>query len=242
MSSGIRTRSEGDVYHVTTRGVGRQLLFEDDADRTRMANAIRALSREQGVEVYAWCLMQNHVHLVLHAPLEAISDFMRRLKAGYALYFNKRHDRVGTLFQGRFSSKPVASDEQLMSTISYVHRNPLEADFGLDYEWSSYLEYLGSPDIATTAFVLSLFGSVEAFAAFHEAGAAAPSAVHRARLSESEAKRAMARVLGDLNPYDIRALGVGERNDILRKLKEAGLSVRQIERATSIGRGIIARA
>ncbi len=244
MASGKRGLCEGDLYHVTIRGVGRQLIFEDDADRESMKRRLHELKDDLQIEIHAWCFMENHVHLLLRGPMERISAFMQRLQAGYARYFNKKHDRVGTLFQGRFSSTPIETDEQLLSVVSYIHRNPVEVSKNFESPWSSYVEYIGSPDLASTSFVMNAFGDPEAFVAFHQNGFVnAPRKPQgRSQLSESQAKAILSAVLGDLNPYDIRALGKAERNAILRRLKEAGLSIRQIERATSIGRGIIARA
>ena len=244
MNSRARKRSEGNIYHITARGIGRQVIFEDDSDRARMRDAIASLMPDYSIEVYAWCFMENHIHLLMHALLEDVSAFMRTLQAGYARYFNKRHDRVGTLFQGRFSAKPINTDEQLMSTVSYIHRNPLEMGFGLDYTWSSYREYVGNPSIASTSFVLDVFDGVDNFVSFHESGAMLLSVceVSRIRLSESQAKQVLHEVLGDLNPYDVRTLSKEERDGILRRLKKAGLSVRQVERATSIGRNIVSKA
>lgn len=239
-----RKQCEGDIYHVTIRGVGRQIIFEDDCDRRRLKSLLESKCQDQGVQVYAWCFMDNHVHLLLHAPIADISKMMQRAQGAYAKYFNKRHDRVGALFQNRFFSVPIETNEQLMSTVSYIHRNPLELGAGLGYRWSSYREYLGNQGLANTSFVLDVFGSMEAFSSFHEREEQVHPQVFRNSAESKDAwvQAALRSVLGDLNPYDVRAMSKSERNDILRQLKEAGLSIRQIERATSIGRGIISRA
>lgn len=244
MSNSKRLRSEGSLYHITARGVGRQIIFEDDSDREFMKRHMMDLKTLCDIEVYAWCFMPNHIHLLLHAPMDAVSSFMQRLQAVYARRFNLRHDRVGTLFQGRFDSVPIETDEQLLSTVSYIHRNPLDLGEHLAFAWSSYVEYLGSPELASTSFVLNQFGGQKAFAAFHEAGVVSlPKGRGRnSRLSDQQAKAVMKNVLGDLSPYSVRALEKAERNAILRQLKGAGLSIKQIERETSIGRGIIQRA
>lgn len=245
LSSGRgRKHSEGNLYHITARGVGRQIIFEDDRDKGCFKSLLEAACNERGAEVYAWCFMDNHVHLLLHAPLESISAMMRKLLAGYAKYFNKRHERVGSLFQGRFHSTPLETDEQLLATVSYIHRNPLEMKAGLGYRWSSYREYLEGGGLASISFVLEIFGSLEDFVTYHEGEkASAPHDCYDPFDSkDARVQKALRSVLGDLNPYSVRSLSKAERNDILRQLKEAGLSIREIERATSIGRGIISRA
>ena len=102
-----RKECESNIYHVIVRGVGRQLPFEDDSDRRFFVEALSDSRASHGVEPFAWCLMANHVHLALRAPIESISTMMRSLETRYAGHFNFRHERMGTLFQGRFISVPI---------------------------------------------------------------------------------------------------------------------------------------
>lgn len=161
--------------------------------------------------------------------------------------FNVRHDRVGHLFQGRFASKPVIDDGQLLATIRYIHLNPAKA-YGIsvkDYRWSSYPELVRhSFAIVNRDKVLSLFGGVERFVAFHEQadcgeGASLPS---EGRITYKEAMRKASAVLDGRSASAVRSLSKPERDEILRNLRAEGLSIKQIERLTSIGRNIIARA
>lgn len=240
MSHRYRETSEADVYHITLRGAGRQIIFEDDVDRRRFMDLLASVARDSEVTVHAWCLMSNHVHLLLRAPIDAVSKMMQRLNTGYAKYFNKRHDRIGALFQDRFGSVAVKTDEQLLTTVAYIHRNLLEVSGRLDGGWSSYDEYLGRSKVVDTSFVLDICGGVQSFEAQHLQECGQPCNPQR-RLTEREALRMAKEVLGGKNLYEIRSFERGRRNDAIRELKKAGLSVRQIERVTSIGRNIIAR-
>lgn len=250
MPRAARKESPSGLYHVTMRGVGRQLIFEDDADRRSFLRRLHGIVRRGEVDCFAWCLMGNHVHLLLGGALPAISSAMQRLGAGYASHFNARHDRVGHLFQGRFGSEPVVDEEQLLATVRYIHLNPTKA-YDVppgDYRWSSYREYLGccgAPALASYDKVMLLFGDVKRFVEFHEdagGGSEAAPALLRVRLGEEEARRVAAGVLGDLPPDAVKALPKEKRNDVLRRLRAEGLTIKQIERLTSIGRNIIARA
>ena len=99
-----RRQCESQIYHVMARGVGRMLLFEDDADRSRYLSFLdEALSRHD-LDVLAWCLMDNHIHLLVRGQLERVAKVMQLAGRSYALYFNRRHDHVGHLFQGRYAS------------------------------------------------------------------------------------------------------------------------------------------
>ena len=241
-----RKQCESNVYHVIVRGAGKQILFEDDADRVFFLETLADRRAECGVELFAWCLMSNHVHMILRAPLESISAMMRALETRYAGYFNFRHARSGTLFQGRFTSVPVDGDEQLMQAVRYVHRNPLGMGLELDYAWSSYREYAGRKGRiqVDAAFVLEVFGGRDAFVRFHcqDGGGGHARRLPRIRIPDEEALRVAKGVLGDVGPYGLKALDKRQRDAYIVRLRSAGLSARQIGRITSIGENIIYRA
>lgn len=242
MSRKPREASPNDIYHIFIRGVGRQLIFEDDWDRRHFLNLLEKLVRQSSTDIYAWCLMDNHVHLLLHGTMESVSTFMQSVESGYAISFNQRHERVGTLFQGRFQSVPIMTDEQLMVTVRYIHRNPVEVGGTLESPWSSYREYRGTPFISSTEYVLAIFGGLEQFVQFHLDEADRLVGFDRMRLSPREQYEVARSILGNIEFDEVKTLGRTERNQLLRQLKNAGITIRQIERLTSIGRGIIARA
>ena len=117
MSPRQRKISQADLYHITCRGVAKRILFECNDDRRFLGRLMRELLDEHDVELYAWCFMSNHMHMLLHADLEITSVFMRKLLSAYARYFNDKYDRVGHLFQDRFGSVAVATDAQLMAWV-----------------------------------------------------------------------------------------------------------------------------
>ena len=124
-------RTVTGFYHVCARGVGKQLIFEGDEDRWEFLELMRECCREAGVTVIAWCLMGNHVHLVLADYEDAMSAAMHRLLLTYARRFNKRTGRTGHLFQNRFDRRSLDTDRYLMAAIRYVHANPQEAGIAL---------------------------------------------------------------------------------------------------------------
>lgn len=254
MPRGARKQCESDIYHVFIRGVGKQLVFEDDQDRETFLELIVRFVGED-VSLLAWVLMGNHIHLVLRGPLGSISSFMQRIETVYSGYFNGRHGRTGHLFQGRFGSEGIKDDQQLLAALRYVHQNPARAGMsdGCDYEWSSYREYIGEPTcvpaLCNTAFVLALFdGSIAQFKRFHEVEETMSlqdvEGSHRRyeRISDAQALRIADQMLGEGWKEALSDCAKAERDKRLRMLKRAGLSVRQIERITGIGRGIIQRS
>ena len=196
-----RRESNSGIYHVTAQGAGRRRLFEDDKDRLRFVERLRALPEKDDVRLLAWCL-----------------------------------------------SAPVETEAHLLAAIRYIHLNPLDtgASHPRDCPWSSYGEYVGQPRICDTSLVLELVGGAESFEGYCD-----PSQGHdylvslKERgpyLSEAEAERVAASHLGADFADRLALLDKSERDRALRKLRALGLSVRQIERLTGVGRNIVARA
>ena len=188
--------------------------------------------------------MGNHVHILLHAPQKNISALMHQLQTSYAMYYNKRYERIGSLFQGRFTSVPIADDEQLMTVVRYIHHNPIGKEGPLDYVWSSYSVFLNPAKLTTTQkMVLELYGGIEQYVAFHSEHPVSrlPNTTRR-RLTQSEALKLARDTIAPYDIYELKTLDKRTRNELIRKLKDVGLSNRQICRLTSIGRGIVNRA
>lgn len=235
------------------RGVGRQIIFEDHLDKRRFCailseeiEEVRAAGKE--LSVLAWCLMDNHAHLLFRTELADLSTMLRTTFSRYSKYFNARHDRVGTLFQDRFKSVPVTDDAQLLTVLRYIHRNPLELGQPLVYQWSSFRDYLGASGLSDPKCCLDMLGGIEQFIHFHEEGeyeegtTASCEGGGSDRLYGTAVSETIARVLHPYSARELSLLDKSLRNSLLATLQDAGLSIRQIERATGIGRGIIANA
>ena len=146
MARPLRLVVPGGVYHVMSRGNERQDIFLDDADRRRFLITLGFVTERMNVLCHSYCLMGNHYHLLLETPDGNISLVIRQLNGVYAQAFNRRHDRVGHLFQGRFASKLVEKDTYLLVVSRYVVRNPVRAGLverPADWKWSSYRAHAG---------------------------------------------------------------------------------------------------
>ena len=249
-----RKQSETDIYHVVTRGVGRQLIFEDDEDRAFFLKALDRALDGADCTLYAWCLMGNHVHLLLRAPMAALSVIMQKTLGLYAQRFNERHERVGHLFQERFWSEPIEDDAYFLVALRYVHQNPQKSSIATtaEYRWSSYGSYIGKPlgmVSCDTRLALDMFGSVEGFKRFHLVidydapciDVDRPHGVSRAVPDETLIQVAQA-ITGLDNLAIIKTLNAPRRDALLVALRDARFSIRQIERITGISRGIIQKA
>lgn len=226
------------------RRAGRQYLFDEDEDRWAFLRILEEVFGEFGVETIAWCLMDNHVHLVVFDPENHLSAVMMRVTLRYAQRYNRRSGHVGHVFQNRFRSKPIETDEYLLEAVRYVHNNPVEIGASpADYPWSSYSEYTtGRRGISSTALVLDMIGGPSSFDKFLQEGAGGSlfPGVNRAS-SDEDVRRAAQAALG-CDAREIGSLRKEERDEKIRLLGEAGLSIRQIERLTGIGRNTVARA
>lgn len=140
-----RILSTTGTYHVMMRGNERKNLFLDEEDKQRFLETLFAKKKEAGFYLLIYCLMDNHVHLVIQEGEESLAVIMKRINASYAYYFNQKYNRVGHLFQDRFKSETIEDERYLMAVTRYIHNNPVKAGIVEkpgDYKWSSYLCYL----------------------------------------------------------------------------------------------------
>ena len=156
---------------------------------------------------------------------------------------------VGSVFEGRFKSEPINTDEYLMTVVRYIHENPGKAGIceGLDYRWSSYPEYRCERGCADTSFVLEVFGGLKPFEAFHSAEhgderCLEVADVPRRSLGDAETRRIADEFLGEGAIGALKGADRSTRDQGLAALKERGLSVRQIQRLTGISLGVISKA
>ncbi len=159
-----RRGSETGIHHVMNRGVDHQPIFFADADRVELGRRLAEVHERFDVTTLAYCLMTNHLHLVLRAPDGALPEAMHHLTSVYSRHVNDRLGRDGPLFRGRYHSIPVERDAYLLWVARYVHRNPLDiagVQSPRDHRWSSYRAYLGlrpSPAFLDRGPVMDLVG------------------------------------------------------------------------------------
>ena len=141
VASAPRQEEAGAIHHAYSRGVRRQEIFVDDDDRCAYLRALGKVVRWYRWRCLAYCLMGNHVHLLIETPQPNLGDGMRRLNGVYAHGFNRRHGHCGHVFERRYGSRRVAGDAQFVTTLRYIALNPVEAGLcedARDWRWSSY--------------------------------------------------------------------------------------------------------
>ena len=148
---------------MSARGNERSPIYRDDGDRRRFLELVAHVRERYRWRILAYCLMTNHYHLLVQTPEPNLARGMRQLNGVYAQWFNRRHGRVGHLFQGRYGARLVQADEHLLAAVRYIVRNPVRAGLCRDPEewrWSSHRATLGSepPWILDTLALLAHYG------------------------------------------------------------------------------------
>lgn len=167
-----RKTSISKVYHVIIRGINKQDILLDKQDFLKFIEEVERTKEKYKYEIYSYALMNDHVHFVIYDKNENMSIAIQSLNISYSIYFNKKYERTGHLFENRFKSKVVESEEYLKSLVRYIHKNPENA--GLKkYEWTSYYEYLYKEKLINRNIVLNIFGedyysAINNFKYFHQ--------------------------------------------------------------------------
>jgi putative transposase len=172
MARPLRIEYPGAYYHVMNRGLSRRAIFLGDKGRERFLDLLSDITRLWKIEIYAYCLMDNHYHLLLHTPKGGLARAMRHLDGIYTQRFNRSHHRDGPLFRGRYKAILIDAEEYFVSVVRYIHHNPVEAGVVSEmdrYRWSSHRGYLSKrerPVWLNTRSVLARFGGVREYREF----------------------------------------------------------------------------
>lgn len=163
-----QARQTGEYLHIIVRGNGKQILFEDDADRKKYLSLLQKYSAETGIIILAYCLMDNHVHLLIRDAAGAASVFMKKTGVSYVLYYNTKYERTGHLFQDRYKSEVIDSDAYLLAVYRYILNNPAKAGIcaAEKYLWSSYREYGKTEGLTDTGMLREMIGDKATLSGF----------------------------------------------------------------------------
>lgn len=246
-----RRLSITSIYHIIQRGINRQQIFEADDDYGTYLEILAKAKKDHGIELYGYCLMGNHTHLLLRAEEEGLlSRILKTTGAAYASWFNKKYGRDGHLFQDRYKSEPVEDDVYLLVVLRYIHQNPLKAGICTrveNYPWSSCFAYFEKKEsLVETDFILSLFSDDDdrALELFREFMAERGDEAVMEFRADSAYKDACALeqieyLSGAQSVADVQRLIVDDRDRLIRQLKDSGVSLKRIARLTGVPIGVI---
>lgn len=244
-----RQRSPHDIYHVVIKGINSQLLFEERKDYLKYLEILELHKENCDFNLFAYCLMSNHVHLLLRANSVPLESIFRKINTAYANWFNMKYSRSGPLQDGRYYSDPIDSLDYLLSALRYIHKNPLKANLeksvGSKYPWNSFHAYTTQNNsLVDIEFILSEFNSIDDFIEYHSTDSNNTFLdIHniKRRIPDDVAVDIINQFCKVKYPTDISKFSLLDRRNAIFLLYENGISARQINRLTGIPRGIVNR-
>jgi len=247
-----RKKSASGIYHIMLRGINRQDIFEDDEDRQKFMETLRQYKEKIGYELYGYCLMSNHVHLLLKEGKESFSVTMKRISSSYVYWYNWKYKRCGHLFQERYKSEVVEDDEYLLTVLRYIHQNPVKAGIEKDiaeYKWSSHNAYMRNKEIIDIEFILKILSKEQnqAITRYKEYMMetnedACLEYNEKYRVTDSELSGIIEEKYG-ITAGSFHLLDKQRKNGILREIKALeGVTIRQLVRVTGTSKFIVEKA
>ena len=234
------------IYHVIYRGVNKQRIFEDAEDYDKFLSVLRKFQAKCGYTVLAYCLMSNHIHLIIKKGEMSLGKIFQHIAPSFVYWYNKKYERVGSLFQPRFRSTPINSESHLLIAIRYVHQNPVKAAICKrpgQYEYSSYTNYFNN-DLINDTIVRSMVSCDDFFRFNCEKNDDQCMDIddEKPRMNDSRAAKIMHKLSGCRNVTEFQALVAKVRDEMLCKMRTAGISLSQTSRITGISYGVIKKA
>ena len=244
-----RTVSNTGIYHVMIRGNNKQDIFFDTEDRLFFLKVIRECKQTMEFELYAYCLMSNHVHMLIKPTSEPIDRIYKKIGTRYVIWFNRKYDRVGHLFQDRFKSENVETERYFLTVLRYIIQNPRKADiektFG-SYRWNCWHDYAGCEDnsIIDRYFAINVAGSEESLISYlqqQNSDTALEMSEHENKLSDTAAIDVMRKITGCNSAVEYKSADKSTRKNQIDQMLDAGVSVKQIADFTGLSASSVYR-
>ena len=241
-----RKISRTGIYHILSRGIGQQRIFEQVEDYEKFLDFLYETKKKAGFTLYAYTLMNNHIHLLLKEGSESVSQVFRRLGTSYAQWFNIKYERRGHLFQNRFRSEPVEDDGYFITALIYIYQNPIKAgicSIAADYEWGSR-RFLGKGAGNVDEKALTEIVSIETIEdkereAIEELLWDDPQVGRRAAFADKKVAEIIMMICGVRSGPEFQRMPLDEQKSVVAKLREERVPIRQIARVTGVSKGII---
>ena len=239
-----RRKSTTGIYHIILRGINRQAIFSDEEDNEEFLKIMADCKKLSGYKLFGYCLMGNHVHLLIKEEREELGQIIKRIGSRYVYWYNWKYKRSGHLFQDRFKSEVVESDAYFLTALRYIYQNPLKAGLSKTleaYKWSSYKDYIGNPCITDVDFALDMAGKEALIKYMNETNddKSLELEEERIRLTDNELTEKIAKIF-KIRPMMIQKEPKEKRDAMLTEiLKKEGISARQLSRVTGISANII---
>ena len=243
-----RKRSNTGIYHIMLRGIDGQKIFIDGEDKEKFMQALMKAKEKGQFLLLGYCLMDNHVHLLIKEN-EEIGKSIKRITVSYVQWYNNKYGREGHLFQNRYKSEVVENEAYLLTVIRYIHQNPIKAkmvDKNEEYSWSSYNEYIdgynGKCVKVDTDIIRSYFKDKESYEKYMNEVNNDKCLEYMGKIKYSD-KQLKAELKKKYPIEEIEKMTKEKRNKLIYKIrKDTGASIRQLSRVLGVGRGIVEKA
>ena len=241
-----RDISSTGIYHILLRGINQQRIFEKAEDYGQFLDYLSDVKKLSGFTLFAYCLLGNHVHLLLKEGAEPLAQIFKRLGTRYVQWFNRKYKRSGQLFQDRFISEAVEDDSYFMTILLYIYQNPVKARICLsttEYEWCSR-RLLGQGDGIVDETALKEIVPVSGIKKrelelIEEDMVNMNSGGRRATFTDKEVSEILRMLCGVKSTSDFQGLPRDDQKSAVAVMRGNGVPIRQIARLTGIGKGKI---
>ena len=248
MPRSARKISSTGIYHAMLRGINQQNIFEDEEDFLRFLTVVGECKDISGFELYAYCLMTNHVHFLIKTVEEPLEMIFKRIGSRYVYWYNLKYQRSGHLFQDRYKSEIVENESYFLTALRYIIQNPMKAgieDAPGNYPWSSYRAYLGRKDRLTdTGFAEGMFRSGEELIKYlnqKDESSLMDITENPERITDERAGEIMRELTGCRSLSEFQLLEKKLQKEHVVRLRGAKLSLGQISRLTGMPKATIHR-
>ena len=252
-----RIISSSGIYHVILRSVNQHIIFEEDSDYRKFLFILSDCKAKYGTEIYAYCLMDNHIHMLLKSGPDVLSGFFQSLGTRFVRWYNDKYLRSGHLFQERFYSTVIETDRAFLAALVYIHNNPVKANmcrYASEYRWSSFNAYYGQKNsLLNLSFAYDIAGSKRALLKYFankydtEADMLAEGLFekdHRESvhfLTDEKALAIFKSITKLASTSDVTFITKNKRNEFVRTLKYNGLSIKQVARLMDVSETTVKR-
>ena len=237
MARTARIQSESQIYHVMLRGINKQSIFNEPEDYHKLLQILEYCVEKSGIEVYAYCLMHNHIHLLLKEGNEPLGITFRRFGSKYVYWYNNKYGRIGHLFQDRYKSEPVEDDSYFLTVLRYIHMNPVKAGITIspeEYPYSSYANYFHPDNWINSKKVLTMI-SQKQFLEYHQLknnDICLDMIENTAHVTEEQSKVLFLNITHCDSDEEFKLLNKKQKDNYIEKMKRQGIPLRQIAKLT----------
>lgn len=244
-----RKRSSTGIYHIMLRGLDRRNIFLDEEDKIKFMEKIMMAKERGKFELYGYCLMDNHVHLLLKENGEDIGTSIKRITVGYVGWHNNKYGRTGHLFQNRYMSEAVENESYFLTALRYIHQNPVKAGLvqkAEKYSWSSFKQYIlayqGQPGFIDPQLAMDYFPTIEEFTDYMNTSNddECLDYIETPKYIDMSLKTIL---YEKFNIENLAELPIKERDKKIKEIyKKTGVSIRQLARVLGLGKAVVEKA